>query len=66
MQSRYIQAIRDGPARYPDHILVTHPEFNTDRPSPYMIYFYDITAPNPILLENDVIRYYLVYAENEY
>jgi len=56
MRSRYIEAMREGPARVPDHILVNHPTFNRDRPSPYMIYYYDVTAPNPTLLENDVIR----------
>eukprot|EP00915_Cephaloidophora_sp_WS-2016_P004204 GHVH01005656.1.p1 GENE.GHVH01005656.1~~GHVH01005656.1.p1 ORF type:complete len:287 (+),score=28.88 GHVH01005656.1:162-1022(+) len=55
-QSRYIQATREGPARYPDHILVNHPKFDRNRPSPYTVFFYDITAPNPILLENDVTR----------
>jgi len=56
MRSRYIEAMREGPARVPDHILVNHPTFNRDRPSPYMLYYYDITAPNPTLLENDVVR----------
>merc|ERR1719341_508423 len=55
--SRYMQAVRSGPEEIPDHIMVKNPNFpKDDHASPYTLFFYDVTAPNPVLLDNDVGR----------
>ena len=54
-KSRYLMAVRAGPTEVPDHILAKHKLFRAnDLPSPYTMFYYDETAPNDILLSNDL------------
>ncbi|EZG43459.1 hypothetical protein GNI_171010 [Gregarina niphandrodes] len=50
-------ATRSGPTECPDHILAKQKEFESDLatfPSPYALFYFDETAPNNILLKNDL------------
>lgn len=50
-------ATRSGPTECPDHVLAKHQAFEQELksfPSPYALYYFDETAPNNILLANDL------------
>lgn len=54
LKSRYMKVARTGPTSWPAHIQIKEPGFLKTGPSPLLLYYYDETAPNSVLLANDV------------
>eukprot|EP01054_Gregarina_sp_Poly1_P003187 Gregarina_sp_Poly_1__3186@NODE_1904_length_3115_cov_606_284121_g1231_i0_p1_GENE_NODE_1904_length_3115_cov_606_284121_g1231_i0NODE_1904_length_3115_cov_606_284121_g1231_i0_p1_ORF_typecomplete_len597_score75_00_NODE_1904_length_3115_cov_606_284121_g1231_i01511941 len=57
IKNKYLIATRTGPTECPDHILARHKHYPRSKEqfaSPYTVFYFDETAPNKILLENDV------------